>query len=233
MWVWCPNASAIADGTAMKYYPGGTYVDWVCGDGYNFAPRRPGDKWETMGEIYDGFYARATKLNKPIMIGEFGVRERNPGEKEQWFRQAHDWIQAHPAVAAVVYFNADSTTNDIYYDWRVDTTPSAVEGFRYLFTGTAPEKPLYFERPGGNPPPAATSDPVVTPAGEQAVVAAPKQPRPKTETPAAGPAVAGSDLSGSATSGDSGSPGRGRVPSARLTWVLEMLRQLDAASVAT
>ena len=43
------------------------------------------------------------------MLGEFGVLERKPGEKEQWFRQAHDWIAAHPAIAAVVYFNADST----------------------------------------------------------------------------------------------------------------------------
>ncbi len=114
VWVWCPNASAIADGTALKYYPGAGYVDWVCGDGYNFAPNRPGDKWETFAQVYNGFYAGATKLGKPIMIGEFGVLERKPGEKDQWFRQAHDWIQAHPAIAAVVYFNADSTTNNIY-----------------------------------------------------------------------------------------------------------------------
>ena len=61
VWVWCPNASAFDDGNAMPYYPGGAYVDWVCGDGYNFAPNRPGDKWETPGEIYNGWYAGASR----------------------------------------------------------------------------------------------------------------------------------------------------------------------------
>ena len=157
VWVWCPNASALGDGHALPYYPGGGYVDWVCGDGYNFAPNRPGDNWETFGQIYTSFYAGATKLGKPLMVGEFGVLERKPGEKEQWFRQAHDWIAAHPAIAAVVYFNADSNANGIEYDWRVDTSPSAFEGFRYLYTGPAPVPPA------SSPPPASPSgtDPVI------------------------------------------------------------------------
>ena len=95
------------------------------------------------------------------MVGEFGVLERKPGEKEQWFRQAHDWIAAHPAIAAVVYFNADSTTQGIYYDWRVDTSPSSFEGFRYLFTGTAPVRPraCRTDRPR-RPPPSRRRRPV-------------------------------------------------------------------------
>lgn len=224
VWVWCPNASAIADGEATKYYPGAGYVDWVCGDGYNFAPNRPGDEWETFAQIYNGFYAAATKYGKPIMIGEFGVLERKPGEKEQWFRQAHDWIQAHPAVAAVVYFNADSTTNGVYYDWRVDTSPSAFEGFRYLFSGTAPEKPATIEPSGGTDPPTPAPGPAPT-VGQPAKVPAPKASKPRPSTPAQ-PA----DVSEASPAGASGS---GRVPSPRLTWVLELLRQLDAASVST
>jgi hypothetical protein len=223
VWVWCPNASAVADGDAMPFYPGAGYVDWVCGDGYNFAPNRPGDEWETFPQIYNGFYAAATKLGKPIMIGEFGVLERKPGEKEQWFRQAHDWIQAHPAVAAVVYFNADSTTKNIYYDWRLDTSPSAFEGFRYLFDGTAPVKPSTMEPGVGTNPP--TAEPAPAPATPQPKVTT-KPAKPRTATPAPAGAGQGSDAPPVASS-------PARAPSPRLTWVLEMLRQLDAASVAT
>jgi len=222
--VWCPNASAVADGDAMPFYPGAGYVDWVCGDGYNFAPNRPGDEWETFPQIYNGFYAAATKLGKPIMIGEFGVLERKPGEKEQWFRQAHDWIQAHPAVAAVVYFNADSTTNGINYDWRVDTSPSSFEGFRFMFTGPAPVKPSTMP---DRPPVAEDPTPVVdTPAP----VATPKPTKPRSN---AAPAAPGDPGAPGAASPAAATPASGRAPSPRLTWVLELLRQLDAASVAT
>ena len=222
VWVWCPNASGLAGGDAMPYYPGPNYVDWVCGDGYNFAPNRPGDRWESFGEIYSGFYTQATKLGKPIMIGEFGALERKAGEKEQWFRAAHDWIAAHPAIAAVVYFNADSTANNIYYDWRVDTSPSAFEGFRYLFTGTAPQ------RPSDSPPSAAPAAP--DPA-DSVVDPAPQKTPPTTRPPRVGTAP-------TAATPDPAAPSKAttaatRAPSPRLTWVLELLRQLDAASVAT
>jgi hypothetical protein len=223
VWVWCPNASAIADGKAMQYYPGGEYVDWVCGDGYNFAPNRPGDKWESFAEVYAGFYAKATKMGKPIMIGEFGVLERNPGEKEQWLRHAHDWVVQHPAIAAVVYFNADSTTNGVYFDWRVDTSPSAFEGFRYLFTGQAPVAPSAMA------PRPAVSDP--PPVEETTTTTAAKAARPRgTAAPAApgAPAVSGMTAVTSPSAGAAG----GRRPSHRLTWVLGLLRQLDAAAVA-
>jgi beta-mannanase len=223
VWVWCPNASAFDDGDAMPYYPGAAYVDWVCGDGYNFAPNRPGDRWESFGEIYNGWYAGASRLGKPLMIGEFGVLERKPGEKEQWFRQAHDWIAARPAIAAVVYFNADSTEKGVYYDWRVDTSPSSFEGFRYLFTGPAPVRPTTMPE---RPPAPADAEPAAPAVEAPAPGTTPKpaKPRPNsapaavdTTTPAATTAV----------------PASNRVPSPRLTWVLELLRQLDAASVAT
>jgi beta-mannanase len=224
VWVWCPNASAFDYGEALPYYPGGAYVDWTCGDGYNFAPNRPGDRWRTFSEIYSGFYAGATKLGKPIMIGEFGVLERSAGEKGQWFRQAHDWVAAHPAIAAVVYFNADNTTNGVSYDWHVDTSPASFEGFRYLYTGPAPVPPSPSDTP---PATAPTPDPdtviptAEVPAPAPATTAKPARARPGT-TPVDGAAAASSPAAGAS-----------RGPSPRLTWVLQLLRQLDAASVAT
>jgi len=229
-WVWCPNASAFDDGEAMQYYPGGAYVDWVCADGYNFAPNRPGDSWDSFGQIFNGFYTAGTRLGKPLMVGEFGVLERGANEKAAWFRAAHDWIAAHPAIAAAVYFNADSTNNGISYNWRVDTAPPSFEGFRYLFSGPAPVPPAE-PVPSATPAAPAPADQVPADAGPQ-VNTAPKGPRPKPGTAPVAGSDAVVDVGGDASAPAAASTA-GRAPSPRLTWVLQLLRQLDAASVTT
>jgi hypothetical protein len=128
-WVWCPNASAFRDGEAQAFYPGDAYVDWVCADGYNWAPGRPGDDWRPFREIFDGFYAWASQQKKPIMVGEFGVQEgASPGEKAAWVADAQRSIKAEfPLIKAVVYFNADKD-----YDWRMNTSDSAYEAFKQM-----------------------------------------------------------------------------------------------------
>jgi hypothetical protein len=229
VWVWCPNASAFDDGDALPYYPGGTYVDWVGADGYNFAPNRPGDQWESFGQIFGGFYAAASRFGKPLMVAEFGVLERAAGEKAAWLRQARDWITAHPALAAVVYFNADSTSGGIAYNWRVDPAPASFEGFRALAGGAAAIRPAL------SPPPAAPApgDPAI-PVDAGPVNGLPARPgRPG----GASPPIAGTgDTAGpGATAPPASSSGvghTGRAPSPRLTWMLGLLHQLDAASVA-
>jgi|GEM_PF-4851082 len=228
VWVWCPNAFAFDNGNALPYYPGGTYVDWVAADGYNFAPLRPGDQWETFGQIFGGFSAAAETFGKPLMVAEFGVLERGAGDKAAWFRQARDWITAHPAIAAVVYFNADSTSNGIAYNWRVDTSPASFEGFRAL-AGGAPAV-----RPAVSPPPAkpAPGDPAI-PVDAGPVNGLPVRPgRPGGTSPAI--AADGDTRAGVRAPAGSPSGGRpARTPSARLIWMLGLLHELDAASVAT
>jgi hypothetical protein len=127
-WVWCPNASAFNDGSAQQFYPGDDFVDWVCADGYNWAPGRAGDEYRSFKDIFGGFYAWATLHDKPIMIGEFGVQERRPGEKAQWITDAREAIKRDfPRLRAIVYFNANKD-----YDWRLSTSASALEAFRQL-----------------------------------------------------------------------------------------------------
>jgi hypothetical protein len=139
-WVWCPNASAFVDGEAQAFYPGDDYVDWVCADGYNWAPGREGDEWESFPQIFGGFYAWATQQKKPIMVGEFGVQEgTSPGAKAAWVKHLQDTIKTEfPLIRAVVYFNANQD-----YDWRMSTSDASYEAFREMandpwFTGTLP-----------------------------------------------------------------------------------------------
>jgi beta-mannanase len=127
-WVWCPNASAFNDGEAQAFYPGADFVDWICGDGYNWAPGRPGDDYRSFKEIFSGFYLWAAQQNKPIMVGEFGVQERKPGEKAAWITAAREAIKTDfPQLKAIVYFSANKD-----YDWRLTTSESALAAFRQM-----------------------------------------------------------------------------------------------------
>jgi beta-mannanase len=127
-WVWCPNASAFNDGEAQTFYPGDDFVDWTCADGYNWAPGRAGDDYRPFKDIFGGFYGWASLQKKPIMVGEFGVQERNPGDKAQWITDAREAIKSDfPLMRAVVYFNSNKD-----YDWRLTTSDSAVGAFKQM-----------------------------------------------------------------------------------------------------
>jgi hypothetical protein len=126
-WVWCPNAWGFATGDAQKFYPGDAYVDWICSNGYNWAPARKGDEWRSFEWIFQPFYDWGSAHHKPLMIGEFGVLDRKPGEKAEWLREAADTLKTKfTDIKAVVYFNVKKK-----YDWRLDTDSSR-GAFKYL-----------------------------------------------------------------------------------------------------
>ena len=127
-WVWCPNASAFKDGEAQAFYPGDEYVDWICGDGYNWAPGREGDDWRSFATIFQAFYDWAVTKDKPIMVGEYGVQERAPGEKAAWIADVQAVLRTQfPRIKALVYFNANQD-----YDWRMDTSPASYDAFKAM-----------------------------------------------------------------------------------------------------
>ena len=82
--VWCPNAWAWDIDNAARWYPGDHVVDWICADGYNWAPTRPGASWDSFERIFANFYNWGARKGKPMMVGEFGAIERRPGEKAAW-----------------------------------------------------------------------------------------------------------------------------------------------------
>ena len=123
--VWCPNARGFKHGEAQPFYPGDEWVDWICTDGYNWSPGRSYEDWRNFTEIFDESYQFAVSRYKPLMIGEWGVMERDPGDKAAWIREAQAVVRDHlPGVAAVLAFSVDHL-----FDWRVTTSPDAYQAY--------------------------------------------------------------------------------------------------------
>ncbi|MBP7929374.1 MAG: hypothetical protein KAZ88_10570 [Acidimicrobiia bacterium] len=138
-WVWCPNAWQWNNADNPKWYPGDEYVDWVCADGYNWAPNKPGSEWESFEVIFTEFYDWAAQTGKQIMIGEYGVQEREPGEKADWILDSIATVQDRfPQIDALVYYDEDREERG-HYDWRLDTSESSYDAFAQVAEATAHE----------------------------------------------------------------------------------------------
>src|SRR5205823_4142865 len=79
-WVWCPM---VDPGNKLQnlssLYPGDSYVDWTCLDGYNWGtnPARP-QGWKSFDQLFSSTYHQITDTiapSKPMAIGEFGSSE--------------------------------------------------------------------------------------------------------------------------------------------------------------
>lgn len=154
VFVWCPTAWGFTSDAATEWYPGDAYVDWVCADGYNWAPGRDGDPWNSFTVIYAAFHNWGMARGKPMMAGEFGVQERGPGEKAAWFRSVPEQLSRDlPGISAVVYFDSHSE-----YDWRPITSGESFEGYldmvRHPYLNPTPTPP---------PPPPPSPDPTEPP----------------------------------------------------------------------
>jgi endoglucanase len=130
-WVWCPDASGFAGGRAQEFYPGSSYVDWAGADGYNWAPKR--GTWRSFAQIFSHFYQWGLSAGKPLMVAEFGVIEGQPGAKAGWIAQTGQEIRSSfPALRAIVYFDDDHRNFNQDFNWRLNTSPSALAAFRAL-----------------------------------------------------------------------------------------------------
>jgi len=72
VWTWCPNNASVPNETwndAMNYYPGDTYVDWACYDGYNWRTTN-NQSWQTVQQVFGGLYPALVSTGKPIMVGD-------------------------------------------------------------------------------------------------------------------------------------------------------------------
>jgi hypothetical protein len=126
--VWCPNSFTFPSGEAPRWYPGDAYADWLCANGFNWAPGVPGGDWKSFEEIFQAFYDWASPKGKPLLVGEFGVQEGAPGDKARWFWDAWNTLKHRfPAVKAIAYFHTNRR-----FDWRVDSSELSFQAFKSM-----------------------------------------------------------------------------------------------------
>jgi hypothetical protein len=193
VWVWCPVSldfyppsgqsdpnlppdHAINPKGAQPYYPGDDVVDWMCADGYDWAPNKPGTRYEPFQELFQAFYNWAVPHHKPLMVGETGVQENNPGDKTRWLEAAHvSMTQHYPDIVAWLYFDTKNA-NGLNNEWWLESDPGSYQAWKDMAADPYFNvKATLAEAPYGNgaevppavsdvPPPPTTAPTAVDPA---------------------------------------------------------------------
>ncbi len=118
IWVWSPH---VAYEFWDLYYPGSSYVDWVATGALNFGPIARWSQWWTFQEIFGTKYPVLAAFGKPVMVAELGSLAVG-GDRAEWYRASLMGLpERHPAVGAVLFFNAkdDQTVTYQKVDWTI------------------------------------------------------------------------------------------------------------------
>ncbi len=151
-WVWAPVTPLPEgqdwgwDNDWQAYYPGNAYVDWVGSDLY---------EWGQPSWI-DPVYAFAVAHAKPFILPEFGVRgaysDFTHAEHVQWLAAMLDYVESHPKIKAMTYFNykgypdptyAEENTHVYLYDDQVNYVPDVNDDDLRLLAGGPDIRALY------------------------------------------------------------------------------------------
>jgi hypothetical protein len=127
-WVWCPNLEYSASTPYEQLYPGNSYVDWTCLDGYNQESTSV-----SFARLYSRSYKHLLKIApaKPIMIGEIASREYGATDKAAWITDAlsTQLPNKFARIKAVVWFNWRIYELGSWWDWPIESSPTAQTAF--------------------------------------------------------------------------------------------------------
>ena len=128
-WVWCPNVAFNGSTPYGQLYPGPTYVDWTCLDGYNKGGQYSTSFRNLFASSYHALLALAPK--KPIMIAETASVE-DSGKKASWITNALASLPSHfPRIKAFVWFNWNISEDGTTYQWPIESSPAALAAFEH------------------------------------------------------------------------------------------------------
>lgn len=139
-WVWCPNIVYSGSTSLSQLYPGNSYVDWTCIDGYNWGNSGGrNDPWLSFSQIMKPTYDQLLQIapSKPIMIGETASNEGG-GSKSAWITDAFS-IQLpnnFPQVKAVVWFNWPTQEDGATQQWPIESSSASQAAFRQAIGST-------------------------------------------------------------------------------------------------
>ncbi len=125
LWVWSPHISMP---WFEYYYPGPEYVDWIGVGVLNYGNVASWSRWWSFHQILEKAYPVLLKLNKPIMVCEFGT-VGNGGDVNVWYQQAFYHIDHtyRRGVRAIIFFNQphDETMPGLDLDWSITQNATA------------------------------------------------------------------------------------------------------------
>jgi hypothetical protein len=93
--VWCPQVSGnpgVAGNSARAYWPGASYVDWICTDFYSGFPNFSG---------LNRFYREFAPTGKPFAFGEWGIYPN--GDSPGFVSRLFAFVRSHPRVKMVLF----------------------------------------------------------------------------------------------------------------------------------
>ena len=128
--VFCPTWQAYRNGgaSALTYYPGDDYVDWLGVDGY----ARPGNDYATLPTLFGPFHDFGSRRSKPMMIAETGVHHAYGAvaRPADWIARMASDLKTHlPGVRACLYF--DTPGSDVEdNNWRIEGRAASERAFR-------------------------------------------------------------------------------------------------------
>jgi hypothetical protein len=127
-WVWCPNVDPWKRFTSYdQLYPGDSYVDWTCLDGYNK------DGTRSFSWLFGSSYSKLLQLapKKPIMIGQTASVEGGSG-KAAWIKDAlsTQLPNSFPRVKALLWFNWRIYEKSRWWEWPIESSSAAQGAFR-------------------------------------------------------------------------------------------------------
>jgi beta-mannanase len=135
VWVWCTTAYSFRvtpTRDPRTFYPGDAFVDWIGADGYNFAPGKPGAKWNSFTTVFSRWYSWAAQRPKPLMAAEYGVMEdtSQPTRKAGWYNDMRAAVKTtFPLLQAVIAWSTENTKEGNVYDWNVDSSPNSLDAW--------------------------------------------------------------------------------------------------------
>jgi hypothetical protein len=125
----CYSEPATAWNTAVGYYPGDEWVDWIGLSCYG--PQEPGDPWELLTQALDATYPSmaAISTNKPMALLEFAVVDDAPtGSKAAWTTDALTNLATArwPRIKAAAWWHETFGPSDL----SIDSSPAALAAYQ-------------------------------------------------------------------------------------------------------
>jgi hypothetical protein len=126
-WVWCPNVEFSGLTPLTSLYPGDSYVDWTCLDGYN-----GGSPWTSFQGVFQKSYDDVTgnlAPSKPMLIGETASTESG-GSKAQWITDMlNNLPTVFPKVGGFIWYDDSTPGPGGKSDWTIETSSASKSAF--------------------------------------------------------------------------------------------------------